>query len=74
MARVMADCRRFESDTDCTLTIIGEEEEVIDAAAQHATSVHGHQDSPEFREQLRGMLEAESSYAPGARTPQPLPG
>ena len=74
MARVMADCRRFESDTDCTLTIIGEEEEVIDAAAQHATSVHGHQDSPEFREQLRGMLEAESSYALGARTPQPLPG
>jgi hypothetical protein len=35
MARVMADCRRFESDANCLLTIIGEEDEVIAAAAQH---------------------------------------
>ena len=74
MARMMADCRRFESDSNCTLTIIGEEEEVITAAAEHATSVHGHQDSPEFRDQLRAMLEPESSYAAGARAAQPLPG
>ena len=74
MARMMADCRRFESDTNCTLTIIGEEEEVIAAATQHATSVHGHQDSAELREQLQALLEPESSYAPGARTPQALPG
>jgi hypothetical protein len=74
MARMMADCRRFESDNNCTLTIIGEEEEVIAAAAQHATTAHDHQDSSEFRDQLRGMLEPESSYAPGARAPQPLPG
>ena len=74
MARMMADCRRFESDNNCTLTIIGEEDEVITAAAEHATSVHGHQDSPEFREQLREMLEPESSYAAGARASQPLPG
>ena len=37
--RKMADCRRFESDNGCTLTIIGEEEEVLDAAAQHAVAV-----------------------------------
>ena len=29
--RKMADCRRFESDNKCTLTIIGEEDEVIAA-------------------------------------------
>ena len=29
MDRKMADCRRFASDTDCSLTIIGEEEEVV---------------------------------------------
>jgi hypothetical protein len=69
----MADCRRFESDTNCSLTIIGEEEEVINAAAQHAVDVHGHQDSPEFREQLRGMLESEDSYNPGTRATEPLP-
>ena len=73
MARRIADCRRFESDANCSLTIIGEEDEVIAAAAQHAVTVHGHQDSPEFREQLRAMLEPEDSYLPGTRQPEPLP-
>lgn len=72
MARIMADCRRFESDTDCSLTIIGEEEEVVNAAAEHAVSVHGHDDTPELREQLRGMLEPAASYS-DARTPEPFP-
>jgi plasmid stability protein len=73
MARKMADCRRFESESSCTLTIIGEEDEVVEAAAQHAAAVHGHQDSPEMRQQLRAMLESEQSYTPGARTPEPFP-
>lgn len=72
--RKMADCRRFESESDCTLTIIGEEDEVVKTAAQHAVSVHGHADSPELREQIRGMLEEESAYVPGRREPQPFPG
>jgi hypothetical protein len=29
MARKIADCRRFESDSKCSLTIIGEEDEVV---------------------------------------------
>jgi hypothetical protein len=74
MARVMADCRRFESDSNCSLTIIGEENEVIGAAAQHAVAVHGHQDTPEFRKQLQDFLEPESSYRPGIRETEPLPG
>ncbi|WP_351233969.1 DUF1059 domain-containing protein [Streptomyces sp. NPDC002133] len=57
MTRKVADCRRFPSETNCTLTIAGEEEEVLKAAAEHAVSVHGHTDTPELREQLRGMLE-----------------
>jgi len=73
MARKMADCRRFESESNCTLTIIGEEDEVISAAAQHAAAVHGHQDTPELREQLRAMLEPEQVYTPGARQTEPLP-
>ncbi|MEV6073198.1 DUF1059 domain-containing protein [Nocardia sp. NPDC052001] len=59
MTRKVADCRRFPSDSNCTLTISGEEDEVLRAAAEHAVSVHQHQDSPELREQLRGMLEDE---------------
>ncbi len=74
MDRVMADCRRFESESNCTLTIVGEENEVVAAAAQHAESVHGHEDTPEMREQIRQMLEPESAYAPGDRKKEPLPG
>lgn len=73
MARKMADCRRFESENNCTLTIIGEEDEVIDAAVQHAVSAHGHEESPEMREQVRAMLETEDSYMPGARTAEAFP-
>jgi predicted small metal-binding protein len=74
MARKMADCRRFPSESDCSLTIIGEEDEVVEAAAQHAAAVHGHEDTPEMREQLRGMLEDESAFAPGEREKEALPG
>lgn len=74
MARVMADCRRFPSDSNCSLTIIGEEAEVIETAAQHAASVHGHEDSQELRDQTRELLEPEESYKPGEREKEPLPG
>ena len=73
MNRVMADCRRFESDSDCQLTIIGPEDDVVDAAVQHSVASHGHQDSPELRERLRAMLEPESAYVPGERSPVPFP-
>jgi hypothetical protein len=62
MARKMADCRRFPSDSNCSLTIIGEEEEVVRAASEHAASVHGHEDTPEHREQLRQFLEPAENY------------
>lgn len=67
MARKMADCRQFPSESNCSLTIIGEEEEVVRTAAEHAISVHGHEDTPELLEQVRGMLEPEESYQPGTR-------
>jgi hypothetical protein len=73
MARQMADCRRFESDSNCSLTIIGEEDEVIETAAAHAASVHGHQDTPELRVQLRALLEPEDSYIPGTRATEAFP-
>src|SRR3954463_13791845 len=68
MDRVMADCRRFESDANCPLTIIGPAGAGVAAAVQHAVASHGHQDTPEMREQLRAMLEPESAYVPGERT------
>jgi Protein of unknown function (DUF1059) len=74
MERVMADCRRFPSESGCTLTIIGEEEEVLRTAAEHARSVHGHEDSvEELHQQMRPMLEPEESYQMAAREQEPLP-
>jgi predicted small metal-binding protein len=57
--RKVADCREYPSDNNCSLTIAGTEEEVLDAATQHAVSAHGHTDTPELREQVRGMLKDE---------------
>lgn len=74
MSRMMADCRRWPSESDCSLVIIGEEDEVIRAAAEHAASVHGHEDTPQMREQMREMLEPAEAYTPGPRPQEALPG
>ncbi|WP_029898269.1 DUF1059 domain-containing protein [Nocardia brasiliensis] len=60
MTRKVADCRRFPSETNCTLTIAGEEDEVVRAASEHAISVHQHEDGPELRVQIRASLEDET--------------
>jgi predicted small metal-binding protein len=74
MARLMADCRRFPSESNCSLVIIGDEDEVVRAAAEHAASVHGHEDTPELREQLREFLEPADAYIPGPRAHETMPG
>jgi Protein of unknown function (DUF1059) len=73
MSRRMADCRRWPSETNCSLVIIGEEDEVVRAAAEHAISVHGHQDTPELREQVRSFLEPADAYSPGPRAQETMP-
>jgi predicted small metal-binding protein len=73
MPRLMADCRRFPSDSNCSLVIIGDEEEVVRAAAEHAASVHGHEDTPEMREQLRQFLEPAENYTAEARPQEAMP-
>lgn len=57
--RKYIDCSEFPSDSNCTLKISGKENEVLPIAAQHAAAVHGHEDTPELREQLRSMLKPE---------------
>jgi hypothetical protein len=47
------------SESGCTLTITGEEDEVIRAAAMHAADFHGHADGPGVHEQIRSVLKAE---------------
>ena len=58
MARKYIDCRAFPSETRCTVTIAADSEnELLDVAVQHAVAVHGHQDTPEFRQQLREAIQ-----------------
>ena len=56
-ARKSIDCRDYPSEKNCSLRISGTEEEVLDAATQHAVRSHGHADSPELREQLKSLLK-----------------
>ncbi|HZJ55730.1 MAG TPA: DUF1059 domain-containing protein [Myxococcaceae bacterium] len=63
--RKLMDCREFPSESKCTLTIAGEEDEVVRAAVLHAVDVHGHRDTPDFRNELRRSLKPEPQ--PGGR-------
>lgn len=55
--RVVSDCRDMPSESGCSLTIIGEEAEVVEAASQHAVAVHQHADDAELRTAIRESLK-----------------
>jgi len=57
--RKSIDCRDYPSENNWSLKISGTEEEVLEAAVQHAASVHGHENTPELREQIKQMLKDE---------------
>jgi predicted small metal-binding protein len=57
--RKSIDCRDYPSQKNCSLKISGTEEEVLDAATQHAVSAHRHENTPELREQIKSMLKDE---------------
>ena len=57
MDRYMIDCRKVPSEIGCTLTIAGTADEVLTVATAHAIAQHGHEDTPELREMIRGSLE-----------------
>jgi len=57
MVRKMVDCRKVPSEMNCSLTIAGTEDEVLDAAVAHAVARHGHEDTPDLREGIRAAME-----------------
>jgi hypothetical protein len=59
MGRKTADCRDFPSESGCTITISGEEDEVVAAATHHAVAVHGHEDTDDVRAWVRQNLKDE---------------
>ena len=53
MTRKYIDCREFPSEMNCTVSLaVDTEQELIEAAVQHAIAVHHHTDSPALRAQL----------------------
>lgn len=64
MTRKYIDCREVPSDANCSITIAADrEDELIEAAAQHAVAVHGHADTPELRKQLKDAMREGSPPA-----------
>lgn len=59
MGRKVADCRDFPGESGCTLTISGEEDEVVNAAVAHAVAVHGHAADDELATMVRSSLKEE---------------
>jgi predicted small metal-binding protein len=59
MARYYVDCRDYPSDVKCSLALAADKkEELLEAAVQHATRVHGFKDTPEFRKEImKGFKE-----------------
>jgi predicted small metal-binding protein len=68
MGRKFIDCREFPSEMKCSVAITADTEgELLEVAVQHAVAVHGHQDTPELRDQIRGAIKdgTPSEQAPG---------
>lgn len=54
MGRKYIDCRDYPGDTKCSLTLAADtEDELLEAAVQHGVTVHGYENTPEFREKMR---------------------
>jgi predicted small metal-binding protein len=58
MPRKYIDCRAYPSEMNCTVALSADsEQELLEAAVQHAVAVHRHRDTPELRQQLKSMFK-----------------
>jgi hypothetical protein len=57
MTRKYIDCREFPSEMNCSVALSADtDDELLEAAVQHAVSVHKHADSPDLRAQLKTLF------------------
>jgi predicted small metal-binding protein len=63
MSRKYIDCREMPSDNGCDLAMAGSDEHVLKAAVIHAVTAHGHEDTPELRDQIKQILKDEAPSA-----------
>ena len=64
MPRKTIDCRAYPSEMNCTVAMSADsEQELLEAAVQHAMAVHRHSDTPELRQQLKSMFKDGAPHA-----------
>jgi len=57
---LVANCGKYPSEKNCKVVFMSPEkqkDDLVDAIVAHAVKVHGHNDTPEFRKEIGGMLE-----------------
>lgn len=58
MGRKFIDCREIPSQMNCTVALSADtDDELLEAAVQHAVKVHGHEDTPDLRKMIRGAFK-----------------
>ncbi len=58
MARKYIDCREYPSEMSCTVALSADSaQKMMEAAGAHAVSVHKHEDTQEFRQQLQQLFK-----------------
>ena len=68
MGRKFVDCREVPSEMNCSVAISADSEnELLEAAVQHAVAVHGHADTPDLRNMIRSVIR---DGTPPVETPQ----
>ena len=72
MARKYIDCREIPSESHCTVAISADhEDELIEAAVQHAVAVHNHYNTLELRRLIkRNIRNAPAAYNSGGQAKQ----
>jgi predicted small metal-binding protein len=69
MNRKYIDCREFPADIKCSVALAADSEaELMEAAVQHAVAVHGYQDTPELRKELKSCFH---DGTPPLKAPKP---
>jgi predicted small metal-binding protein len=57
--RKYLDCREMPSESGCDIAMAGSEEHLVEAGAQHAITAHGHEDTPQLRDEIRAAMKDE---------------
>ncbi len=60
MGRKYVDCRDYPGKVKCTISLAADsDDELLEAVVEHGIKVHGYEDTPEFRKNMRKEFKEE---------------